>query len=232
MSEGRDVEACSYTGPPGASEVRKGDGPCPTGKNAERRRRLLVSKLLADAQQAAKERDRVRVAQRSIEIASLLPRVSVSFATEVLILLQELDGEPVLRPPERARKPTLTKAAAAARSKWFVLDADGLIHRQGPETCESAICGHAWMGPVWEGSVGRSDVRWCAACQRQISRIKAASRKKAVVRANDSAAVKEQRERNGRMREALNADLPTLLSERRAESVTATAGSPGLGRRR
>lgn len=212
---------------------RNGSGPSPTGESADERRRDLVRRLLSDATAAAEVGDPARFALRADELDRLLPRVGESFARQVRVRLSALGVR-------LARHETSTgdRASAISKLRWFVLDADALIHRQHPDSPEGALCGHLWLGPTWQGKIGRNDFIWCPACQREISLIKQSRR--VTTGASDKAsgspvrrkAIAAQRLRNEAARLALAADLSWLRAERGPSIKAVSAGSPGLGKRR
>lgn len=127
----------------------------------------------------------------------------------------------------------MPREAAIAANRWFVLDDDQLIHRHHA-SADRALCGHAWIAPLWESSIGRNDFRWRPDCQRAISRLKEASRAsrpfafKQLPQRN--AAFKRLQQRNAKMAKALADDLPGLRAEwaQRSRSL----GAPGTGKRR
>jgi hypothetical protein len=212
---------------------RSGSGPSPAGESADERRRDLVRRLLSDAAAAAEVGDPARFALRADELGRMLPRVGESFAQQVRVRLCALGAR-------LARHETSTgdRASAISKLRWFVLDTDALIHRQHPDSPEGALCGHLWLGPIWQGKIGRNDVTWCPACQREISLIKQASR--VTTGASEKAGsslirrkgIAEQRLRNEAAQSALAADLSWLRAERGPSIKAVSAGSPGLGKRR
>lgn len=211
---------------------RDGSRPSPTGEKADESRRKLVRRLLADAAVAAETGDLARFAHRTDELVRLLPRVPETFANQVRWRLKALDARLA-----RHQASPQDRAVAITKMRWFVLDTDELIHRQHPNCPTGAMCGHTWSAPIWQGRIGRNDVAWCQACERELVSVKqarramtAASEPMKTVRCRKDIA--EQRRRNEAGRLALALDQPRLRAERGSSVWAVLASSPGSGKRR